>query len=363
MLFDWAFANCYRDNLTFYYRSKNSKLIEFSNKHFYGNDLEVFRKPIENNNAIVIINADGFWADNKNLIEARETIKLVVKLQKKYPEKSVAIITFNIHQKNLINELIEGNERLKANIDRNNEHYHNKIGKNEPLIVRNIENIQGDERDIIIFNTTYARYENNRTKIVANYGSLSRQGGENRLNVALTRSRDKIYVIKSIYGKDFYGKKSESRGTKIFWEWIDYLDTYGEINEKEKDIVAHDKRDLNYFEELFASDFGKYLANHNQFRLDSQIELGKYSGKNYRLDFAIYDKLNKQYVLAIELDGKQYHYNSLGQFKKQDIDRQIFIENMGWKFVRFNYDQYTSNSQQCWNIIATEILNNRKLHN
>ena len=178
--------------IQFHYRSEYEELIEFSSAAFYERRLffasmisnEKMRKPIE-----VIKVKDGLWtAENTNPAEAVEVVGLVkLLLEKRRCKETIGIITFNIKQKELIQDLL---------IEANNKFINNELnrvnpttGDDESLFVKNIENVQGDERDIIIFSIGYAR--NKDGKVRAQFGLLNQSGGENRLNVANHESKEK----------------------------------------------------------------------------------------------------------------------------------------------------------------------------
>lgn len=352
-LFDWAHSNCYTSSLDFHYRSKNAKLIEFSNMNFYDNHLEILKRPKEDDIPIKVINVAGKWLDNTNIVEAQKTVEIIKKYQTSFPRLSLGVVTFNFQQKELINDLIEKDTALKTKINKNNVSYHNNIGKEEPLIVRNIENIQGDERDIIIFSVTYAKRPNG--SLVTYFGSLSQKGGENRLNVALTRARKTIIVVKSVYGKD-YKLKTQSIGSNMLVSWLNYLDNLNQVPPEHDYIVKKTDYQFNYFEKLFADGFAKYFKGIN-YVLDSHIEIGKYAGKTYYINFGLRNLKNQIYDLGIELDEKHFGFHSLGDSKKINIDRQQFMEVLGWKILKISYLEYIDDPQKCWTKIYDYLHN------
>jgi superfamily I DNA and/or RNA helicase len=185
--------------LNYHYRSRYDELINFSNYAFYNGRLQVSpnliklesseKKPIER------IMDKGTWVDRKNKEEAQKVVDLIDKILKERKEnETVGIITFNIQQKDLIDDMLEERAMKDESFANLYNAEINRTDGNEDvsLFVKNIENVQGDERDIIIFSTAYAKNEKGRISV--NFGSLSAEGGENRLNVAVSRAR-------SIYDK------------------------------------------------------------------------------------------------------------------------------------------------------------------
>ncbi|QHT69117.1 DUF4011 domain-containing protein [Rhodocytophaga rosea] len=194
-----------------HYRSQSLELIDFSNKHFYKNTLQLLPDRHQINSrepAIRYIKVEGIWQNNTNQIEAQEVVECVHDLASRYPEKSIGIVTFNFMQQQLIQDLLE--EQAQS------------TGKSWPasLFVKNIENVQGDERDIIIFSIGYA--PDAKGKLAMQFGSLNMQGGENRLNVAVTRAREQIIMISSILPVQLKTEDTLHKGPKLLKQYLEY---------------------------------------------------------------------------------------------------------------------------------------------
>lgn len=192
-----------------HYRSQSPELIAFSNQYFYENKLHLLPDCTTLNKpepAIVYERVDGTWEDNCNLVEAQRVKDLVVTLTTELPGKEVGVITFNAPQQSLIQDLLELEER------------ENQWVRPASLFVKNIENVQGDEKDIIIFSVAYAADKQGR--VSAQFGSLNQAGGENRLNVAVTRAREKIYVVTSIDSSDLQVADTRNAGPKLLQQYL-----------------------------------------------------------------------------------------------------------------------------------------------
>jgi len=194
-----------------HYRSKSIDLIDFSNKHFYDYGLSLLpdRKIINRNEpAIEFKKVDGVWANNCNSVEADYVIALVYKIIAEAPKKEIGIITFNARQQDLIYDKLE--------------EYSIEHGVPIPrgLIIKNIENVQGDEKDIIIFSLTHGPDENG--KFSMQFGSLNIPRGENRLNVAVTRAREKIYLVTSFFPQEMNVENLKNDGPKLLKEYLIY---------------------------------------------------------------------------------------------------------------------------------------------
>ncbi len=197
--------------LTGHYRSKNLDLIDFSNRHFYRNSLQLMPYFSEINSpepSIHYIPVKGLWEHNTNPEEALQVATLALDLLEKRKGKSIGIVTFNFRQAQLITDLID---RLSTE---------KQVLIPESFFVKNIENVQGDEKDIILFSIGYA--PDHRGKFTMQFGSLNQEGGENRLNVAVTRAREKIYVVASIMPQQLQVEESLHEGPRLLKKYLEY---------------------------------------------------------------------------------------------------------------------------------------------
>jgi hypothetical protein len=194
-----------------HYRSQSLDLIEFSNREFYGGRLRMlphFDKANSEEASIRYIRVDGVWENNSNETEARYIAGLVEELVKEDPEKSIGIVTFNAPQQELISDFIEAHFVGR------------KFAIPADLIIKNIENIQGDEKDIVIFSIGYAPGKNG--VLVHKFGSLNTVRGENRLNVAVTRARERIYIVSSILPHQLVVEDALNEGPKLLKRYLEY---------------------------------------------------------------------------------------------------------------------------------------------
>ncbi|MES2794715.1 MAG: DEAD/DEAH box helicase, partial [Bacteroidota bacterium] len=206
-LLDLAIQYLPQTQLNGHYRSQSIDLIDFSNQHFYKNKLQIlphFDQINKSEPHIEYIKVEGTFHENMNTIEADEVVELVKKLRIEQPDKSIGIVTFNYRQQNLIQDLLEINLPIIEN-------------STENLFVKNIENVQGDERDIIIFSVGYGPDAKGKVRI--QFGTLNQSGGENRLNVAITRARKKIYMVTSIWPYQLNVEDTLNEGPKILKQY------------------------------------------------------------------------------------------------------------------------------------------------
>ncbi|MDI9868485.1 AAA domain-containing protein [Flectobacillus roseus] len=198
-----------------HYRSRSLDLIDFSNQHFYQNSLQLlprFEDMNDSDSSIEYIQvSEGIWNNHCNAVEADVILTLVKELRANTPDKSIGIVTFNYRQQVYIQDLLEQHLHAQEKLTKNGQ---------EPIFVKNIENVQGDERDIIIFSVGYAPDASGR--FTMNFGALNMSGGENRLNVAVTRARERVYVITSIAPEQLKVEDATHEGPKLLKQYLEY---------------------------------------------------------------------------------------------------------------------------------------------
>ena len=355
-LLDLAVSRFNSANITYHYRSKKQELIDFSNKAFYNGSLqiapnvnkEIRNKPIER----ILVN--GLWNDRKNFVEAKQVVELLKKILKtRKNNETVGIITFNIEQETCIEDLIE--EECKNDISFRNlilkEQNRVENGEDVSLFVKNLENVQGDERDIIIFSIGYAK--NELGKVNYTFGSLSMEGGENRLNVAITRSKSKIYVVTSIEPEELKVDSSKYPGPRLLKLYLTYVRAVSDGNSEEVKTI------LNSFSEniLTSSTFSSVLPIEQQIatsltKLGYKVDLDL-GNSNSKVPLAVYDKTKDKYLLGIETD--QSIINLSPSALERDVYRYEFLKSKGWKIFRVWSRDWWHNSPQVINNIVKEI--------
>ncbi|AKX34254.1 hypothetical protein SLITO_v1c06220 [Spiroplasma litorale] len=333
-LLDFAKGRFKSSMLRYHYRSKNKELIDFSNAKYYENKLIVSKQVKYTKWPIELIEVNGIRENRINIEEANTVLELVkfILSNEKIKNKSIGIITFNSEQQSLILDLLEKESSKNAEL------YFNLYQKEngEELFVKSIENVQGDERDIIIFSVGFS-YD--KTNIFKNYfGPLAQVNGEKRLNVAVSRAKEKMYVIKSINSSII---NSEKKGVLDFKDFLKYCELLRDPIKHEKEIEMMLKNETKLFN-LETDDYN--LEFDSEFEVEVYDEINGWLNKEryklhtqvpasgYKIDLAIYDFLKKQYVLAIECDGLSFHSSVFS--KQNDYDRQKYLENRGWKFLR-----------------------------
>jgi very-short-patch-repair endonuclease len=321
--------------LLWHYRSKNENLIAFSNKFFYDNRLITFpnAKDSEGVGLDFVYVKDAIYdrgKSRKNQLEAREVINQYKKMLKNHPKKSIGIIAFSMAQENAIRE-----EFKVHNID-----VDGKIDTfSEDLFIKNLETVQGDERDIIILSVGYGKDGNGRFSY--NFGPINKEGGYKRLNVAVTRSRYNTIVVSSMDPKELDDSKLNSDGPKYLKAYLRFA--------KDKDIslfttvTEHLSFDSNFEESVYDA-----LIDEG-FDVVSQVGCS-----GYRIDLAIkHPKHKGDYLLGIECDGAQYHSSKFA--RDRDKVRQFVLESLGWNIHRIWSDDWLKNRESEIEFIKIKI--------
>ncbi len=314
-LLDLAINYLDQVHLQGHYRSQSLDLITFSNRHFYDNRLRMlpdFAVINSQEPGIEYIKVAGVWERNVNQNEAMEVVMLVEKLLKSHPQKSIGIVTFNIQQQQLIIECLE--ERLSQV----------EMAIPDSLMVKNIENVQGDEKDIIVFSVGYAPDQDG--KFSMNFGSLNAEGGENRLNVAITRAREKIYVISSILPQDLRVAESKNSGPKLFQKYLQYAWEVAH-SEVSFDDPGQQQHPISW-----------YLKHHLKNQMPDSVDLSL----EEHLPFADLTVRKQERYLGLILTDDNHYHQSIS-VKDSHVYLPLILTLKGWKFQGIFSRQYWMN--------------------
>ena len=336
-LLDLAVSRYESANLTYHYRSRHSELIDFSNNAFYSSNLEVApnisrnvkSKPIER------YKVAGKWIDRKNLVEAKKIVELLKEIFKtRKHNESIGIITFNTEQQSCIADCIdrETSKDPEFRSDMLKETHRLEDGEDTSIFIKNLENVQGDERDIIIFSIGYA--ENAEGKVYTNFGSLSSEGGENRLNVAITRAKSKIIVVTSIEPEILKVDTAKHLGPKLLKKYLMYVRAVSKgDNEEVKAILSElNTTEVSEPERIMTSvasveDRIKERLTKLGYMVDTNIGNSK-----SKISLAIYDEKTDRYLVGVELDKDAFAASSSSM--ERDVYKPRFLEARGWTLIR-----------------------------
>ncbi len=309
-----------RLQLLWHYRSRDEHLIAFSNAKIYKN-LITFPAP---NNETVDFGVEFIHVPNgiyerslskTNKIEAHRVAELVFEHFDRHPKRSLGIVTFSEAQQLAIDNEILLIRKAKPQY----ESFFDE-GKNEPFFIKNLENVQGDERDTIILSVGYGKDQNGKLNLF--FGPINHEGGYRRLNVAITRAKLNVKLVSSILPTDIDLSRSGSKGIQMLRDYMEFA-----LRGDEALIGDLSIPDTLQFDSPFEMQVYDVLVNLGH-KIDTQVGCS-----GYKLDLAIrHPSLHGRYVLAIECDGATYH--SARTARERDRLREDVLKSRGWKIYR-----------------------------
>jgi very-short-patch-repair endonuclease len=307
-----------------HYRSKHETLIAFSNSKYYENSLVTYPSSDTKDSAVSLRRVDGIYAKGKgrnNPIEAKAVVEEVVKRlsHPRYSKRSLGIVTLNTDQQRTIEDLLDDARRRYPNI----EPYFQATDDYDPVFVKNLESVQGDERDVIIFSMGYGPTEPGGKTMSMNFGPLNKSGGERRLNVAITRATTEVVVFTSFDSSMIDLSRSSATA-------VEHLKHYLEFAEKGP-IALAEQSTAAYGIDQFDSDFEQAVAGALRalgWQVQTQIGVSK-----FRVDLGIvHPDSPGLYLAGVECDGATYHGSPSA--RDRDRTRQAILENLGWRLIR-----------------------------
>ncbi len=308
--------------LNLHYRSRRESLIAFSNSRYYDNSLITFPAPVYPDHGVRLVRAEGFYARGKarhNQGEAKAVVsEILARLTHDDPEvrqRSIGVVTFNSEQQSLIENLLDKARASNPEI----EWAFSSDSVLEPIFVKNLETVQGDERDVILFSITYG--PDQAGHVTMNFGPLNRQGGERRLNVAMTRARHEMLVFSTLRSDQIDLSRTQAQAVIDLKHFLEYAErgptalggaVYGSLGD---------------FESPFEASVARALRDRGW---DVHPQIGVSA---YRIDLGVVhpDKPGV-YLAGVECDGATYHSSAYA--KERDKIRQQVLEGLGWTLFR-----------------------------
>lgn len=305
--------------LEWHYRSRHESLITFSNHRYYDSRLITFPSPVTNDLAVKLNLVGGTYdrgATRTNWAEADAIVKEIVAHFSDDTRRklTMGVVTFNQTQQRLIEMLLDEELRRRSEIEQ-------RIAEHgsERLFIKNLENVQGDERDHILFSITYGK--DAAGKMAMNFGPINQEGGQRRLNVAITRARTGVTIFSSIRPDDIDLSKTRSAGVTDLKNYLEFA-IKGPRAIVEQALPTGMEPESQLEIEVIRALRSKGWIVHPQVGCSG-----------YRIDMAIvHPHQQGQYILGIECDGATYH--SLPTARDRDRLRQLILEGLGWTLHR-----------------------------
>jgi len=309
--------------LSWHYRSRDPSLIRVSNAEFYDDGLVLPPSPLQldDNYGLKLRRVAGVYSPRNsglgragtNRIEAEEIAKAVGVHAKSHSSLSLGVVAFSKAQSDMITEVLENARRKDAVLDR-----FLQTGGAEDFFVKNIENVQGDERDVIMISVGYGPQVGGGRLTSMAFGPINGEGGGRRLNVLFSRARTRCEVFASFDPADIDPSRSSRDGLRILKRFLDFAMT-GVMDER----VATGLEADSPFEEDVAN-----VIRSLGFEADPQV-----GSSGFRIDIGVrHSDRPAQYILAVECDGAAYH--SALWARERDRLRQEVLESLGWRFHR-----------------------------
>ena len=312
--------------LQWHYRSRDDRLITFSNKHLYGSELTAFPGTLD---AVPVLHhrvASPSRMGSSNPEEVQAVVRLVLEHARERPHETLGVIAFGQPHATAI-------ETAVANL-RNDDSaagallaaFEAKADEaGERLFVKNIERVQGDERDAIILSAGYSRRQANG-KIAHNFGPINQDGGERRLNVAITRARERMTLVSTFDHRDMNPRPHPKQGVDLLHQYFEYVASGCEN-------AGSPPPEMNPFEMSIAEGLSELPIAKEMMQRGIRPFIPQYGVSGYRIDFACaHPDQPGRMVLAIEADGASYH--STPTARDRDRLRQQVLEDKGWRFHR-----------------------------
>lgn len=304
--------------LRWHYRSKHESLIAFSNHHFYDGNLIVFPSPYPKTKRLGVryhYISNGVYQNRQNFPEATRVVDAVIEHMRNHREESLGVVTLSITQRDLIEEILE--KRLK-NFEEGEAYKTHWEKEGWPFFVKNLENVQGDERDAIFISTTFGRVLGT-DKVRQNFGPISRSDGWRRLNVLFTRARKSLHVFSSMRPEDIVDDSKTPEGTRTLRNYLEYAEC-GKLPPKHNGDGGEEREPDSDFEISVAN-----VLRSKGYEIQPQLGVA-----GFFIDIAVRNPERRgEFIAAIECDGATYH--SGVSVRDRDRIRQEILESLGWK--------------------------------
>jgi very-short-patch-repair endonuclease len=315
-------ANIPHKRLAWHYRSRHESLIAFSNERYYSGGLVTFPSPVTDDRAVRYRHVPGGvyerGSGRVNREEARAVVQDVVRrlteLGFAVERRSLGIVTFNTEQQHLIEHLLDQERRARPELERFfGEEWH------EPVFVKNLESVQGDERDIILFSVAYGPDASGR--VSQNFGPLNKEGGARRLNVAITRARLELTIFATLKPDQIDLSRTKSAGVRDFKHFLEYA-------ERGPRALAAAAAPLDRDTESPFEDAVRRALEERGWSVHPQVGVA-----GFRVDLGIvHPDAPGRYLAGVECDGASYHRSATA--RDRDLLRERVLRGLGWQIHR-----------------------------
>lgn len=328
-ILDVSFPMFNARRLRWHYRSRHESLIAFSNQEFYDSNLVIFPSPSNKSHEYGIKFTHvktGRFVNQHNIEEAKVIARAVHRHIMNNSHESIGVIAMSSKQREQI-------ERCVEELSKDDPQFRDALAENanndEPLFLKNLENVQGDERDVIYISCTYGPQEAGAAQMPQRFGPINSAGGGRRLNVLFTRSKKRMHIFSSMTEGHILANETSSPGVRALKNFLSFAQT-GKL--------AH----IKHTDKAPDSDFE--IAVMNALKLEGFTCVPQVGVAGYFIDLAVQDLGQPgRYIMGIECDGATYH--SAKSARDRDRLRQSVLESLGWNIKRIWSTDWFKNPQ------------------
>lgn len=303
--------------LLWHYRSKHESLIAFSNAEYYENKLLTFPSPDNIESKVKLVPVGGYYDKGKTRQNKTEAEAVIKEIERRLSDsvlrkRSIGVVTFSSVQQTLIEDMLSDLFVLRPDLETM------ALESAEPLFVKNLENVQGDERDIILFSVGYG--PDAEGKVSMNFGPLNRVGGERRLNVAVSRARYEMVIFSTLRADQIDLNRTSSVGVAGLKRFLEYA---GKGERMPVDKLSSDGNTLLSMQDIIACELRKqgYTVHTN------------IGSSGYKVDIGIVDRKNpSSYILGLLCDGE--NYRNTKTVRDREIVQNSVLNMLGWNIMR-----------------------------
>lgn len=302
--------------LTWHYRSKHESLIAFSNTQYYDGKLYTFPSVDDRTSKVRLVKVNGSYDKGRTRSNKEEAVVIVQEVIRrlKSPElskRSIGIVSFSQVQQNLIEDM------LMDELCKYPELEEKAFQCNEPIFIKNLENVQGDERDVILFSIGYGPDKNGN--ISMNFGPLNNKGGERRLNVAVSRARYEMIIYSTLRPEQIDLKRTKAKGVEGLKKFLEFAERGVSIS------------NINQLKETSQNNLISLIADElvtKGYKIDTAV-----GRSNFKVDLAVINpKKPDQYLLGILCDGKNYFDTKTT--RDREIVQPSVLSMLHWNIMR-----------------------------
>jgi very-short-patch-repair endonuclease len=305
--------------LNWHYRSRHESLITFSNVTYYDNALVTFPSPVTQDRGVRFEHVQGVYDRGGARTNRAEAEAIVAAIERHYLDPvqrrhTVGVVTFNQPQQSLIERLLDARRRALPALDQAI-----ALASGEPLFIKNLENVQGDERDLIFFSITYG--PDAAGKVNLNFGPLNLEGGHRRLNVAVSRARQGVVIFSTLLPEQIDLSRVRAAGVRDLKNYLDFA-IRGPRALAEQAAPTGMDADSPFERQVMT------VLRHAGWTVHPQVGVS-----GYRIDIGVVDpRAPGRYLLGVECDGATYHSGATA--RDRDRLRQHVLEGLGWELQR-----------------------------